>query len=284
MILAVNVGTDHRAATNTSTLVGKSSPELRLTKLDGTKITSADLAGKTVIVNFWNTWCRPCEQELPALQQWYATHKDDPDVVLLGVPRRRAVRQRAAPGDRGRRHGLGRGRRRRCRGRHPRLRHPRAARDLRHLAQRDRRGLVLRPGDGEDPRPDGRGRAAGRMSSPRKVLWILIGVTAVVVLAVTLWPRRGRLRRGAHPEPRERAALRRLRGAVGRGQLHRLGPHLPAGHRAPAPTRGVRRRDPSGLRRPLRRVDPAEAGERRRRRDRVGAADRDRSSSAPGDW
>lgn len=87
VILAVNVGTDPRAATNTSTLVGKTSPELRLTKMDGTKVTSADLAGRTVLVNFWNTWCRPCQEELPALQQWYALHKDDPDVVLLGVPR-----------------------------------------------------------------------------------------------------------------------------------------------------------------------------------------------------
>lgn len=87
VVLAVNVGTDPRADLNTSTLVGKASPELRLTRFDGTKVTSADLAGKTVLVNFWNTWCRPCDQELPALQQWYAQHRDDPDVVLLGVPR-----------------------------------------------------------------------------------------------------------------------------------------------------------------------------------------------------
>jgi thiol-disulfide isomerase/thioredoxin len=87
VILAVNVGTDPRADLNQSTLVGKSAPELRLTRLDGTKVVSADLAGKTVLVNFWNTWCRPCAQELPALQQWYAQHRNDPDVLLLGVPR-----------------------------------------------------------------------------------------------------------------------------------------------------------------------------------------------------
>lgn len=87
VILAVNVGTDPRADLNTSNLVGKPSPELTLRRFDGTKVTSADLAGRTVLVNFWNTWCRPCDEELPALQQWYAQHRDDPDVVLLGVPR-----------------------------------------------------------------------------------------------------------------------------------------------------------------------------------------------------
>ena len=66
VILAVNVGTDPRADLNTSNLVGKPSPELTLRRFDGTKVTSADLAGRTVLVNFWNTWCRPCDEELPA--------------------------------------------------------------------------------------------------------------------------------------------------------------------------------------------------------------------------
>ena len=51
-------------------------------------LTSADLAGKTVIVNFWNTWCIPCQEELPALKQFYADHKSDGDVVMLGIVRR----------------------------------------------------------------------------------------------------------------------------------------------------------------------------------------------------
>ena len=62
-------------------------PEYELTTLDGEELTSADLAGKTVVVNFWNTWCIPCINEAPALQEFYERHKDDPDFVMIGVVR-----------------------------------------------------------------------------------------------------------------------------------------------------------------------------------------------------
>lgn len=92
VVLAVNVGTDPRADLDTSRLVGKPAPELALTRLDGTRVTNADLAGKTVIVNFWNSWCIPCDEELPVLREWYDRHRDDPDVALLGIPRDDAAR------------------------------------------------------------------------------------------------------------------------------------------------------------------------------------------------
>lgn len=87
VILAVNVGTDPRADFNTSRLLGKPAPNFELTRFDGTKVTLADLAGKTVIVNFWNSWCLPCRDELPALQAWYAANQSDASVVMVGIPR-----------------------------------------------------------------------------------------------------------------------------------------------------------------------------------------------------
>lgn len=86
VVLAMNVDRDPQE-TRGNRLVGKAAPALDLTRLDGTKVTSRDLAGKTVVVNFWNSWCIPCEQELPTLQTWYRQHGHEPDVVMLGIPR-----------------------------------------------------------------------------------------------------------------------------------------------------------------------------------------------------
>ncbi len=43
-----------------------------------------ELKGKTVVVNFWATWCAPCRKEIPAFNKVYDRYKDD-GVVMLGV-------------------------------------------------------------------------------------------------------------------------------------------------------------------------------------------------------
>ncbi len=96
VVLATQVGTDPQADTTTSQLVGKVAPELQLRDFDGARVDSTTLAGKAVIVNFWNTWCVPCQQELPALKAFAAAHRDDPDVAFVGIVRddtKQAVRQ-----------------------------------------------------------------------------------------------------------------------------------------------------------------------------------------------
>jgi len=87
VVLALNVGTDPQAATKTSQLLGRPAPTFDLKDLAGGRVSSDTLAGKTVVVNFWNEWCVPCLQELPALKQFWKAHKDDPDVAMVGIAR-----------------------------------------------------------------------------------------------------------------------------------------------------------------------------------------------------
>lgn len=68
-------------------VLGKPAPAMQLTTLDGTRISNADLAGRTVMVNFWNTWCIPCETEAPALATFAQQHANENGVVLLAVVR-----------------------------------------------------------------------------------------------------------------------------------------------------------------------------------------------------
>ena len=55
--------------------VGKPLPNLFVTGIDGKKISTSDLKGKVVILDFWATWCGPCKKAGPtmdALQKKYA--------------------------------------------------------------------------------------------------------------------------------------------------------------------------------------------------------------------
>ncbi|QPC81266.1 TlpA family protein disulfide reductase [Phototrophicus methaneseepsis] len=56
--------------------------DFTLTTLDDTIVTLSDLRGQWVIINFWATWCEPCQQEIPFLND---LHTSQPDLVVLGV-------------------------------------------------------------------------------------------------------------------------------------------------------------------------------------------------------
>ncbi len=54
-----------------------------IVKLDGTSLDLADLEGKIVLLDFWETWCIPCLESFPALQQAMEEHPDDFVVVAI---------------------------------------------------------------------------------------------------------------------------------------------------------------------------------------------------------
>lgn len=59
-------------------------PDFSLTSFDGETITLSDLRGQVVIVNFWASWCPPCREEAPYLEDTWRKYKDE-GVVFIGV-------------------------------------------------------------------------------------------------------------------------------------------------------------------------------------------------------
>lgn len=87
VVLATQVGGDPQADATKSQLVGEPVPSFSLRTLDDERLSVSDLAGKAVLVNFWNTWCVPCKEELPALRSFARAHGEEPDFELIGIVR-----------------------------------------------------------------------------------------------------------------------------------------------------------------------------------------------------
>ncbi|GEK30713.1 MAG: thiol-disulfide oxidoreductase ResA [Kurthia sp.] len=63
---------------------GDSAPNFVLTDLDGKKHQLSDYKGQGVLLNFWGTWCPPCKEEMPALNNAYAKYKDQ-NVQVISI-------------------------------------------------------------------------------------------------------------------------------------------------------------------------------------------------------
>lgn len=64
-------------------------PAFALRSLDGELVSTDDLRGKVVLVNFWATWCPPCRFEMPGFQRVYADKRDE-GFVIVGISTDRA--------------------------------------------------------------------------------------------------------------------------------------------------------------------------------------------------
>ena len=65
--------------------MGEPAPDFALRSLDGQTIRLSELRGRTVLVNFWATWCGPCRAEMPDLQAVYDEHKENLVVLAVNV-------------------------------------------------------------------------------------------------------------------------------------------------------------------------------------------------------
>jgi thiol-disulfide isomerase/thioredoxin len=83
-----------RAGDSTGTVAGAAkaaesgrtlAPSFELKDLAGRTVRLSDFRGKTVLVDFWATWCPPCIFQVPELNALWKAHEKAGDLVVLGI-------------------------------------------------------------------------------------------------------------------------------------------------------------------------------------------------------
>ena len=91
MALLVLVGLRLKKAQNPIITIGSEVPDFPLTMFEGysyqgaSEVHLADLQGKVVVLNFWVSWCKPCEQEAAELEEAWWFYEESDQVVFLGI-------------------------------------------------------------------------------------------------------------------------------------------------------------------------------------------------------
>ncbi len=66
-------------------MINEPAPKFTLVGLDGKKVSLEELKGKTVIIDFWATWCGPCKVSFPGMQKAVDKFANDPNVKFLFI-------------------------------------------------------------------------------------------------------------------------------------------------------------------------------------------------------
>ncbi|SDN00571.1 Peroxiredoxin [Fictibacillus solisalsi] len=70
------------AVSTTGIKQGDVPPDFMLKTLDGRKVTLLQFKGKTVFLNFWASWCPPCQAEMPEMERFYKENSQKPIEIL----------------------------------------------------------------------------------------------------------------------------------------------------------------------------------------------------------
>ena len=64
---------------------GSEAPDFTVYDLEGNAHKLSDFWGKPVLLNFWASWCGPCQMEMPDFQKFYESHGDKVNFVIVNL-------------------------------------------------------------------------------------------------------------------------------------------------------------------------------------------------------
>ena len=76
-------GTDTNADNTDNEKVA--APDFTLTDKGGNEVQLSNFAGKPMVLNFWASWCGPCQMEMPDFEEMYKTYGEDVQFVMVNM-------------------------------------------------------------------------------------------------------------------------------------------------------------------------------------------------------
>ena len=64
---------------------GSEAPDFTVYDLEGNAHQLSDFRGKPVLLNFWASWCGPCQKEMPDFQEFYESYGDQVNFVIVNL-------------------------------------------------------------------------------------------------------------------------------------------------------------------------------------------------------
>ena len=86
LFLGLIAGCSAGAVSTEASLKGSRAPDFELPDLNGQVVSLSDFRGKPVFINFWASWCGPCRDEIPYIQEIFEDKEwIDRGLVILAI-------------------------------------------------------------------------------------------------------------------------------------------------------------------------------------------------------
>lgn len=83
--LLKNKSDENTSADSTDNTAAMKAPDFTVYDLEGNAVSLYDCLGKPIVLNFWATWCSPCQSEMPAFDKMYQEYGDQVTFLMVNV-------------------------------------------------------------------------------------------------------------------------------------------------------------------------------------------------------
>jgi thiol-disulfide isomerase/thioredoxin len=77
--------TQNQSSESTDETQKVKAPDFTVTDTEGNEVNLSDFIGKPVVLNFWASWCGPCQSEMPHFNELYQERKDDVHFLMVNM-------------------------------------------------------------------------------------------------------------------------------------------------------------------------------------------------------